>query len=102
MDPTDLNEYRQRLIKVLTQARELAVQQIQAAQQKYKKQYDRYTSTEEYREGDWILIRFPSDESGKQRRQVVQAMAWTLSSCELECLQIRYILMTRTEGPATP
>ena len=68
MNPTDLNEYRQRLIKVLTQARELAVQQIQAAQQKYKKQYDRYTSTEEYREGDWILIRFPSDESGKQRK----------------------------------
>ena len=98
VDPTDLNEYRQQLIKVLTQARELAVQQIQAAQQKYKKQYDRYTSTEEYREGDWILIRFPSDESGKQRKL---SMAWTLSSCGLytnwSCLLIRYILMTRTQ-----
>ena len=68
VDSTALNEYRQQLIKVLKQARELAAQQIQAAQRKYKKQHDRNTSTEKYKEGDWILIRFPHDEVGKQRK----------------------------------
>ena len=48
----------------LFSARDLASEPIQAAQQKYKKNYDRKTTVREYRIGDWVLIRFPQEETG--------------------------------------
>jgi len=35
---------------------------------KYKVQYDRKAKPDQYRIGEWVLIKFPSEESGKQRK----------------------------------
>ena len=48
----------------LTSARELAATRIQAAQVRYKYQYDLNTKEANLRIGDWVLIKFPQDESG--------------------------------------
>ena len=66
----ELTDYRQELAVTLAKARDLAAQSIQAAQKKYKRQYDRIhkCSPVPYKEGDWILIRFPHEESGKIRK----------------------------------
>lgn len=66
----ELTDYRQELAVTLARARDLAAQSIQAAQRKYKRQYDRIhkCSPVPYKEGDWILIRFPHEESGKMRK----------------------------------
>ncbi len=41
---------------------------MQQAQQKYKALYDHKASQEDYRVGDWVLVRFPLEETGKQRK----------------------------------
>ena len=38
------------------------------AQMKYKMQYDHKAKPDQYRIGEWVLIKFPSEESGKQRK----------------------------------
>ena len=35
---------------------------------KYKVQYDHKAKPDRYRIGEWVLIKFPSEESGKQRK----------------------------------
>ena len=67
MDPADVSQYREELVVSLSSARKLAVSSIQAAQ-KYKKQYDKRARPSEYRVGDWVLVRFPEEESGKLRK----------------------------------
>jgi len=62
---TDVMDYREKLTTSLSSARELAAQAIQKAQRKYKKNYDKRTSTKEYKVGEWILIRFPQEETGR-------------------------------------
>ena len=64
-----LTDYWQELAVNLAKARDLAAQSIQAAQKKYKQQYDliHKCSPVPYKEGDWILIQFPYKESGKMR-----------------------------------
>ena len=52
----------------LSSARQLAASSIQKAQAKYKEQYDRKTKETMFRVGDWILVRFPQDESGRWRK----------------------------------
>ena len=66
----ELTDYRQELAVTLTKARDLAAQSIQAAQKKYKWQYDQIhkCSPVPYKERDWILIRFLHEESGKMRK----------------------------------
>ena len=61
----ELEDYRNELILLLSSARELAAASIQKVQQKYKKNYDSKSSSRSYQEGEWILIRFPQEETGK-------------------------------------
>ena len=66
--PTDLEDYREELIMSLSSARETAVKCIRQAQQKYKTQYDKQARPLQSRVGDWVLVRFPQDESGPNRK----------------------------------
>jgi len=65
---TDVGDYREQLILSLSSARELAVTNIQAAQRRYKKYHDRTANQREYKLGDWVLVRFPHEESGRLRK----------------------------------
>ena len=62
---TDVCDYREELMLTLSSARELAARNIQRAQKRYKDQYDRRISTPDLRIGEWVLVRFPQDESGR-------------------------------------
>ena len=67
---TDIEDYREELVLSLTSAREIAAQTMQNAQAKYKQQYDKratYT-TSPLKTGDWVLVRFPQDETGAARK----------------------------------
>ena len=66
--PTDVQDYKEELMLSLSSARQLAGSSIQKAQAKYKEQYDRKTKETTFRVGDWILVRFPQDESGRWRK----------------------------------
>ena len=68
VSPTTVADYREELILTLSTARQTALETIREAQKKYKLQYDRHADDYHYRIGDWILIRFPSDESGRLRK----------------------------------
>ena len=65
---TTVSDYREELMCTLSTARQAAVESIRRAQKCYKVQYDRKVTVREYRVGDWILIRFPSEESGHNRK----------------------------------
>ena len=65
---TTVSDYREELMCTLSTARQAAVESIRRAQKRYKVQYDRKVTVREYRVGDWILIRFPSEESGRNRK----------------------------------
>ena len=65
---TNVQDYRQELTMSLVSARDLAAKAIQAAQKRYKTQYDRKSNEVTYHVGDWVLVRFPADESGKMRK----------------------------------
>ena len=65
---TDVQDYREELSLSLASARDIAAKAVQAAQRRYKKQYDRKATPVTYRVGDWVLIKFPADESGKMRK----------------------------------
>jgi len=66
LEPTDISDYQEEMMLSLSSARNLAAKSIRQAQQKYKTQYDRKATHHHYRIGDWVLIRFPHEESGKQ------------------------------------
>ena len=65
---TDVAAFRAELMESLSFARSLAAETIRQAQMKYKVQYDRKAKPDQYRIGEWVLIKFPSEESGKQRK----------------------------------
>ena len=67
IQPTDVADYRE-LILSLSSARELAAKTIQKAQKRYKDQHDKFLSPTEYGLGDWVLVRFPHEETGRQRK----------------------------------
>ena len=68
LQPVAVEDYREELILSLSSARSTAAECIQKAQAKYKAQYDRKATSRTYRPGEWILVKFPCDESGKQRK----------------------------------
>ena len=51
----------------LTSARELAATSIQKARDKYKRSYDRHSNSS-WKPGDWVLVRFPQEESGANHK----------------------------------
>ena len=68
LQPTDMEDYREEMILSLSSAREIAVKTLQKAQKKYKTHYDRKSTQTDYRVGEWVLVRFPHEETGKYRK----------------------------------
>ena len=68
LEPAAITDYRQQMILSLSSARQNVVSCVQKAQQQYKKFYNRKTSMRPYHIGDWVLIKFPAEETGKQRK----------------------------------
>ena len=60
--------YREELILNLTSARELAATSLQASQARSKVRHDRSVRVREYYKGDWVLVKFPSEEMGRNRK----------------------------------
>ena len=65
---TDVTDYRQELMMSLTSARTLAIQNIQNAQERYKNQYDKKADPVEFKVGEWVMVRFPHEETGHLRK----------------------------------
>lgn len=65
--PITYEDYREELILSLGSARQLATQTIRKAQKRYKTYYDQKATPISFRVGDWVLIFFPHEESGKNR-----------------------------------
>ena len=52
----------------LSLARKSTLENIYCLWTRYKKYYDQKTDEYQDKIGDWVLIRFPSEETGKQRK----------------------------------
>ena len=66
---TDVTDYREELTLSLASARELAAASIRKAQQRYKSGYDKkVTKGLKFQVGDWVLVHFPAEETGKARK----------------------------------
>ena len=68
LEPTTVGTYREQVILNLSTARDLAVKTLQKHQQKSKARYDQKAVNRQYRVGDWVLVKFPREESGKNRK----------------------------------
>ena len=68
LEATEVSDYREEVILSLSTARKLAAESIRAAQSRYKGSYDRSSRKADYQLGDWVLVRFPQDETGRQRK----------------------------------
>ncbi|KAL5475685.1 hypothetical protein EMCRGX_G025531 [Ephydatia muelleri] len=68
LTPSSVSDYREELLLSLSSARKLACDAIQKAQCRYKKGYDKHARPTTHKIGDWILIKFPHEESGKNRK----------------------------------
>ena len=69
LEPGNVEDYREELILNLSTARQLAVASLKRSQQRAKTWYDRTKSmTKSVRVGEWVLIRFPHEETGKTRK----------------------------------
>jgi len=66
LEPTEVENYREEVGLSLASARELAVKSMRQAQKRYKIKYDRNAGQTKYRIGDWVLVKFPHEETGKQ------------------------------------
>jgi len=52
----------------LSSARKITAKAIKTAQKTYKVQYDKKSNYASYHLGDWVVVQFPADESGKMRK----------------------------------
>ena len=68
LEPTTVTDYREQVILSLSTARSLAAESIRKAQKKYKALYDRKTAPVHLQVGDWVLVKFPHEEVGKNRK----------------------------------
>ena len=68
IQPVAVEDYREELVLMLGRARKHAVTSIQKAQKRYKKNYDKHSQDSTMRVGDWVLVRFPQEESGRFRK----------------------------------
>ena len=66
--PVAIEDYREELVLMLGGARQQAVTAIQKAQKHYKKSYDQRSQDPTLRVGDWVLVKFPQEESGRLRK----------------------------------
>ena len=63
-----MSDYREELILSLSSARQLAAESIKSAQARYRRTYDKLSREVNYQLGDWVMIRFPQEETGKRRK----------------------------------
>ena len=68
LELTDVADYREELVLSLSSARKLAAAHIRTAQNRCKAVYDRRVRGRQHQVGDWVLLRFPQEESGRQRK----------------------------------
>ena len=68
IEPTDVMDYCEEFTMSLSSARKLAAEAIHQAQKKYKGDYDKKTLPRDYRIGEWVLVKFPADETGQMRK----------------------------------
>ena len=68
IEPVELDDYREEVIRNLSSARELALKVLQESQRKSKQRYDRKTKERSYKTGEWVLVKFPKEESGRNRK----------------------------------
>ena len=59
--PTDVDDYREKLMLSLSSARDVATQSIRKAQEWYKQYYDKKATSTEFKLGQWVLVRFPQE-----------------------------------------
>ena len=64
----EVSDYREELMVSLSSARNLALKTIQGAQAKYKKAYDKNARGDRIRTGSWVMVYFPHEESGRNRK----------------------------------
>ena len=65
---TEISDYREELVTTLSSARALALKFNQKSQRQYKHQHDKKATTPKFSIGDWVLVYFPQDETGKDRK----------------------------------
>ena len=65
---TEVEDYREQLVLSLSSARDLAAKSIQNAQKRYKKHYDQKARSCDLRVGNWVMVYFPHEETGKARK----------------------------------
>ena len=68
VEPGNITDYREEVVLSLSSARELAASSICRTQQKYKTTYNWKATSTHYQIGDWVLVKFPHEESGKSRK----------------------------------
>ena len=66
--PTNISDYREELTLSLSFARTTAMKTSQESQRQYKGQYDKTAVKSKLQIGDWVLVYFPHDETGKMRK----------------------------------
>ena len=64
---TNVSDYREQMMLSLSTARNLAMKTNREAQ-RYKLQHDKAAKTSKFKVGDWVLVYFPQDETGKSRK----------------------------------
>ena len=69
IDPMNFSDYCQELMLSLSSARETAAKCIRQAQKKYKSQHDKKLVIVNYELGDWVFVKFPHEETGRNRKQ---------------------------------
>jgi hypothetical protein len=68
IEEMDLDDYREELVLSMSSAREMASTCIAKAQANYKRSYDKQSKAFPLRVGDWAFVRFPHEESRKNRK----------------------------------
>jgi len=68
LQPAETRDYREELSLSLWSGCQNVTKAIQAAQRRYKAQYDSKVTPTNYLVGDWVLVEFPSEESGRMRK----------------------------------
>jgi len=61
-----MENYQEEVVPSLASAGELAVKSMQQARKRYKIKCDHNAGKTKYQIGDWVLVKFPHEETGKQ------------------------------------
>ena len=68
ISPTNVSDYPEELTLCMSSARDLAMKASQEAQHHYKEQYEKVAAPSTFQIGDWVLVHFAHQETGKMRK----------------------------------